>query len=558
MYFTIKIKIQFTALALVFFAGSFYSQPADKKTETYKSPEIKWGFTGNIPSGETDFMTSSVASGRFWSVSTQPHQPNWPNPSRIWAAATLYSDSGPDSCRFFYSDNGGQSWTYTYYFVFSPIVDFRPGELDIELVYDGTAVWIYGTAGYNNVPINRTISMFFRINTAANTFFSGDLFFPGFFTTTNIYYNPRITSDNSVYGAASKIMFTCSFDSSNGEDHYVTSKFCKITNPFAASPTLTTSMPNQGRFFYFNFPAPPNTYLWTDIAYTKAGANDRTIIVYNCTDPAANSINLQWSDDYGASVTGSVILPETQPNYGAKIAFNGGAVNFTGMIAYVRQTSGSNWDANSYSTTNGGINWLSGVIDNTPGRIRSVDIISLVNVNNKFKIAYTQDSSIGTIGFYTGGSPGVFNQPSKLMVSTSAVDTSNAKIIAGYRSNISDDCIALFSKTTGQDILASRLCQSTVGISNNGIQPAEFSLQQNYPNPFNPVTNIKFSIPVSSFVRLTVYDVSGREIESLVNSNLEAGIYSYDFKGEGLASGIYFYAIKTPEFSETKKMILIK
>ncbi|MCI0450025.1 MAG: T9SS type A sorting domain-containing protein [Chlorobi bacterium] len=89
--------------------------------------------------------------------------------------------------------------------------------------------------------------------------------------------------------------------------------------------------------------------------------------------------------------------------------------------------------------------------------------------------------------------------------------------------------------------------------------PKEFSLAQNYPNPFNPVTNIKFGLPKSSLVSLIIYDVLGREITRLVNSQtLEAGNYSYDFDASNLPSGIYYYKLSAGEFSDVKKMAVLK
>ena len=88
--------------------------------------------------------------------------------------------------------------------------------------------------------------------------------------------------------------------------------------------------------------------------------------------------------------------------------------------------------------------------------------------------------------------------------------------------------------------------------------PAKYSLSQNYPNPFNPATSIKFAITKAGFVSLKIYDLTGREISSLVNENLSAGTYNYAYNASNLSSGIYFYTLKADGFSETKKMMLIK
>lgn len=88
--------------------------------------------------------------------------------------------------------------------------------------------------------------------------------------------------------------------------------------------------------------------------------------------------------------------------------------------------------------------------------------------------------------------------------------------------------------------------------------PKNFSLSQNYPNPFNPATYIKFAIPKSGFVKLTVFDMLGREIETIINQNLSAGTYKADWNASGYSSGIYFYKLETDRYSKTKKMVLTK
>ncbi|MEG8946785.1 T9SS type A sorting domain-containing protein, partial [Rosettibacter firmus] len=87
---------------------------------------------------------------------------------------------------------------------------------------------------------------------------------------------------------------------------------------------------------------------------------------------------------------------------------------------------------------------------------------------------------------------------------------------------------------------------------------SNFSLQQNYPNPFNAITIIKFSVPKSSFVNVTVYDILGREVSVLINEEKSPGIYEVEFNASNLPSGIYFYRMQAGNFSETKKMILLK
>lgn len=92
----------------------------------------------------------------------------------------------------------------------------------------------------------------------------------------------------------------------------------------------------------------------------------------------------------------------------------------------------------------------------------------------------------------------------------------------------------------------------------NGNVPTKFVLQQNFPNPFNPVTQIKFSVPAASNVKLIVTDILGREVATLVNDELAAGNYNVNFDASSFSSGVYFYTIITDNFKQSKKMILMK
>jgi hypothetical protein len=102
-----------------------------------------------------------------------------------------------------------------------------------------------------------------------------------------------------------------------------------------------------------------------------------------------------------------------------------------------------------------------------------------------------------------------------------------------------------------------------VGINENETIPQDYKLIQNYPNPFNPSTVISYSIPQAGFVKLQIYDITGKQIRSLVNTNQQPGKYDISFNGKddygnSLPSGIYFYTLSSEKFSETRKMLMIK
>jgi hypothetical protein len=88
--------------------------------------------------------------------------------------------------------------------------------------------------------------------------------------------------------------------------------------------------------------------------------------------------------------------------------------------------------------------------------------------------------------------------------------------------------------------------------------PAEYTLHQNYPNPFNPSTTIAFSLPRSASASLKVYDMLGREVGTLVNGYTTSGMHEIQFNAANLASGIYLYRLTSGNFTEVKKMMLVK
>jgi hypothetical protein len=99
----------------------------------------------------------------------------------------------------------------------------------------------------------------------------------------------------------------------------------------------------------------------------------------------------------------------------------------------------------------------------------------------------------------------------------------------------------------------------TIGVKQVSSEvPVSYSLGQNYPNPFNNTSNLKFEIANLGDVKLVVYDVMGREVQSLVNERLQPGRYEVTFDGSGFASGVYFYQIVSGSYEETRKMALIK
>jgi hypothetical protein len=98
-----------------------------------------------------------------------------------------------------------------------------------------------------------------------------------------------------------------------------------------------------------------------------------------------------------------------------------------------------------------------------------------------------------------------------------------------------------------------------VGVEQVGTTvPQTYALLQNYPNPFNPTTKIEYALPATQRVVLKMYDVLGREVQTLVNEQQAPGVYRVNVNAAGFASGVYFYRLEAGSFVQLRKMLLLK
>jgi hypothetical protein len=171
-----------------------------------------------------------------------------------------------------------------------------------------------------------------------------------------------------------------------------------------------------------------------------------------------------------------------------------------------------------------------------------------------------------------------------LSIKSICFDTSNTTIfgIATKKKSYREDGIVLYERTYSKYFGISSVysweidggTDNLIGCKINGVTygdtlltgvevltnevPSSYSLSQNYPNPFNPTTKIKFDVARLSNVNIIIYDLIGREVQTLVNERLQTGTYETTFDGSQLTSGVYFYKLTTDGFTETKRMVIIK
>jgi hypothetical protein len=209
-----------------------------------------------------------------------------------------------------------------------------------------------------------------------------------------------------------------------------------------------------------------------------------------------------------------------------------------------------------HRTINGGFSWTNYYI--LP--IESGQPLNSLNWIEGTSNWYFSSSSISLDAIYkstnngVNWSPMVINNDHDQVINLSFIRKNNS--IWGYASTYNGKIFKLIRDTA---------VISSIKLESNNV-PDKFSLGQNYPNPFNPTTKIRFSIangfPMKTFgndkVVLIVYDVMGREVETLVNESLKPGTYETSFDGSMLNSGVYFYKLITDGYTETRKMLLIK
>jgi len=259
---------------------------------------------------------------------------------------------------------------------------------------------------------------------------------------------------------------------------------------------------------------------------TEAGWNNAMYIVYPKIWIGTNNTLIRYSTNWGASWTG---LPTTGELNGYSLCFNYGTGQ-EGLMA------GS---AAMLQTSNSGNNWTPVTILGT-GNVTGITFTPLPVDNFIWPAWYIRTSTF-------------------IYASTNGTSWNTEYTAPAGNYN------AISQARPGRGIWAVR---SNGGISFHTIltdikkigtnTPGKYELLQNFPNPFNPSTNIRYNIPKNSFLRLVVYDLLGKEIETLVNEEQSAGTYEVTFNAVQYPSGVYYYKLTADGYSDTKKMLLIR
>jgi len=482
------------------------------------------------------------------------------NAGRIWVFVGIYSGnaSSPDSGRLFFSSNNGLSWNLYANLTLGGTDRFRYDEADMEIIESGTGnsyIWIV----YGLTANNGTGKVFSGGAVIRTPTFGGALYafsWPGD-DPAKKYYSPRITTDNFNYPSGAYTYIAISFDSAS----YCMQKFAVCKNPYTTTPTFIYK--GDKVWWYSSSHSQP---LHTDIAYYRNNGYDSLIFVFsNVLDSTKLFFSRMscFSSYVGTNAGGFVGGTQaTYPKQYARLATN--SINNGAVIVSFRQydITNSKWRAKYFRTTNfsfTGSFHESIIFGSATATTKAPDIMGKRGTNTVYLSMIhwgtTADSlQYVTITSTTGSWP---NNIRKMNPSFPLTGTISPK--PGFRNVSNDSCFVIYNESGPYNVWASYGCSGAVtSVGNNTTTPDKYELQQNYPNPFNPVTAIRFSLPKDQLVKLSIYDITGKEVAVLVNEVKRAGSYVVEFNAGNLASGVYFYKLTAGEFSSVKKMMLIK
>jgi type IX secretion system substrate protein len=340
---------------------------------------------------------------------------------------------------------------------------------------------------------------------------------------------------------------------------------------------------------YFNAQIYPVLSLMTSAGYVFAGTNNHGIF---------------WSQDNGYGwfyphpLTGELIYCLT---YNATSLFAG-----TGTFGvYVSNTGGSSWVQTSlnnktvfsmiaagsylfagtenegvYISSNGGTSWIQSSFNNKTVKALAINgnylfagvLLNGVYVSSNNGVNWSQ-TSLNNKDIYSLAVNGNIIYAGSAYTNSFYVSTNNGTNWTlkneGLNNSVESMCIFnnyIYAGTTASGVYKRPLTE-LVGIQQISNEvPNSFKLSQNYPNPFNPSTKIKFDIKGKDFVKISVYDISGRLVETLVNENLAAGTYEIEWNAANYSSGVYFYKMISGDpslssgqgFTDSKKMLMVK
>jgi len=291
--------------------------------------------------------------------------------------------------------------------------------------------------------------------------------------------------------------------------------------------------------------------------------------IYKTTNGGVNWVNTTLDTNYCSLLR---LFPKYNINFmNSQTGFAcGGLIDMAGII---------------WKTTDSGLNWVNYCVAPEPfKRIQPLSNGRILAVGGDYDFGANSSTSTNSgnnwaynfLNIWGEGRAMAFRTPAELWVPLAHAQTWGVNLDSGFTTEtwFTVPCPdstsvydALFITPTfgwacGTSGALLKYNSDIIGIQHNGNNvPREYLLFQNYPNPFNPVTKIKFSLPFKAgvhSVKLKIYDVLGKEVTTLVNEQLRAGTYDVDWDASEYSSGVYYYKLTAGDFTQTKKMVILK
>ena len=540
------------------------------------------------------------------------------NLNSIAFADTDFGVCGGDWGTIIFTTNGGASWgQFTdIYLGFFTGVKFPNSQI---CLVTGTGGIIYRTSNrgnnwipsFTNLPIQNSV----EFNSAGTGFIFGAPL--SFLKTTNdgagwdqysaagLYtqaFSVSITPSNTFWCAAdSGIIFKSTSEGSSWDiayREYITKEnlrsvyFLDQQTGFAAGVrgTLITSTNGGVNWSYRNLGAENsfNSLVFVNGSTGFLGGGQGYFgVVFKTTNRGSNwqiayrdsaQVNaLQFinaNTGWGACNNNVFIKTTDAGNSWSRSTIPNASYNNNNDIYFLDQNTGFVGRNGIYKTTDGGLNWYRVLVNSTQtiqfigniGYATTTTFMKSTNTGENW-VSYPTGGSYRGDVFFINAETGWVNSPSIIRKTTNG--GLNWSIQNSNLNSITVNSIFFLNENQGWVVGdyggIMRTTNGGIGIEPvSSTIPNGYELRQNYPNPFNPTTKLRFSIPLSRGVAegrgvlLKVYDVLGKEIAVLVNENLKPGTYEIEWDATNIPSGVYFYSLITSEFTQTKKMVVLK
>lgn len=345
---------------------------------------------------------------------------------------------------------------------------------------------------------------------------------------------------------------------------------------------------HRGFALSFEFDNTPPAYFGTRILSTSDGGNTWNNTLFPDSNVFLNTIYfldslkgfaggsngiIYYTNNSGSTWTESVI--------DSGFAFGFPIIDINFLNRETGYATGGSFDiaGQMFKTTDGGLNWYSRIVGPEPLLdLYIIDSLNILCAGGDFEYGASIVRSTNSGANWSYNELGVFGisnaigyrTQNEIWVSMNLIDSFLISTDGGHNwqlnptpdNSIISDMTFADSRNgwaVGKNGVILKYNSSLINISNTGnYTPENFILYQNYPNPFNPVTNLEFGISELGYVSLKVYDISGKEIATLVNEVKPSGNYKVSFNGSDLPSGVYYYKLSSGKFTATRKMILLK